>query len=32
MGWRYEWVRDLPRDVYEILVEELMKEDTQQKL
>jgi hypothetical protein len=25
MHWRYEWVAELPRDVYEILVEDLNK-------
>lgn len=24
--WKYEWVAELPRDVYEILVAELQKE------
>lgn len=23
MGWRYEWVSELPQDVYEILLAEL---------
>lgn len=22
-GWRYEWVRDLPLEVYEVLIEEM---------
>jgi hypothetical protein len=26
MGWRYEWVRGLPVDVYDILVDELHKQ------
>jgi hypothetical protein len=26
MHWRYEWVAELPQDVYDILVEELNKE------
>jgi hypothetical protein len=26
--WRYEWVEALPADVYEILVEELLQEQT----
>jgi hypothetical protein len=24
-GWRYEWVDDLPVDVYDVLVEEMIK-------
>jgi hypothetical protein len=24
--WKYEWVAELPRDVYQILVEELTRE------
>jgi hypothetical protein len=28
-GWRYEWVRDLPLDVYQVLIEELIREDAQ---
>jgi len=27
MGWRYEWVLGLPLHVYEILIEELNKDD-----
>ena len=26
MNWRYEWVNELPRDVYEVLVEMLTAE------
>jgi len=26
LHWRYEWVAELPRDVYEILVAELRQE------
>jgi len=22
-GWRYDWVADLPRDVYDVLIEEM---------
>lgn len=29
MGWRYEWVRGLPVDVYDILVDELRKQRKQ---
>lgn len=25
-GWKYEWVSELPHDVYEVLVEMLTKE------
>jgi hypothetical protein len=25
--WKYDWVAELPHDVYEILVEELRKDD-----
>jgi len=25
--WKYEWVGELPRDVYEILVEKLQQQD-----
>lgn len=25
-GWKYEWVEELDRDVYEVLVDMLMKE------
>jgi hypothetical protein len=28
-GWRYEWVRDLPVDVYEVLIEEIQREGEQ---
>jgi hypothetical protein len=25
-GWKYEWVDELPRDVYSVLVEEVNKQ------
>jgi hypothetical protein len=25
-GWRYEWVRDLPPDVYDVILEEMARE------
>lgn len=28
-GWRYEWVEALDADVYEVLIEELMKEQAE---
>lgn len=28
MSWRYEWVRDLDADVYDVLLDELLKEET----
>jgi len=27
-GWRYEWVRDLDQDVFDVLIDELQKADT----
>jgi hypothetical protein len=26
-GWKYEWVDDLPRDVYDVLVADLNRKD-----
>jgi hypothetical protein len=26
LHWKYDWVAELPRDVYQILVEELQKD------
>jgi hypothetical protein len=26
MHWRYEWLETLPREVYDVLLEELVKE------
>jgi hypothetical protein len=26
MGWKYEWVQDLPFEVYTVLIDELNKE------
>jgi hypothetical protein len=33
MSWRYEWVGELPRDVYDVLIEMLNREaDERQRL
>ena len=24
-GWKYDWVLDLPQDVYEVLIEEMQR-------
>jgi len=24
-GWRYEWIASLPRDVYDVLIEEMQR-------
>lgn len=31
MNWKYEWVQDLPCDVYDVLVAMLTKEAEQQQ-
>jgi hypothetical protein len=27
-GWKYEWIRDLPQDVYEVLIQ-MIADETQ---
>jgi len=27
-GWRYDWVQELPQDVYEVLIEEMTRANT----
>jgi hypothetical protein len=31
MGWKYDWVADLPEDVYAVLIEELNKQHESQQ-
>jgi hypothetical protein len=31
MHWRYEWVRDLDADVFDVLMDELLEEEQQSR-